>query len=110
MTTRVHHINKRNGVTYVYESTSYWDKGKKQPRNKQVCIGKLDPVSGELILSKRLQKGYIAPVLSTLTPEPAASDVALTRPGITEELFFAHKEFILEIYRSHFHSFPELLQ
>ncbi|KUK39575.1 MAG: Transposase IS4 family protein [Synergistales bacterium 54_24] len=43
MTYRVHHVNKRTGVTYVYEATSYWDKEKNQPRNKQVCIGKLDP-------------------------------------------------------------------
>lgn len=86
MTTRVHHINKRNGVTYVYESTSYWDKHKKQPRNKQVCIGKLDPVSGELILSKRFQKGYTAPVLCTLTPESAASDVALTLPEVISQI------------------------
>lgn len=51
---RVHHVNKTTGVTYVYESTSYWDKAKKQPRNKQICIGKLDPISGTFIPSKRL--------------------------------------------------------
>jgi transposase len=41
--------NKRNGVTYVYDSTSYWDKEKKQPRNKRVCIGKLDSKTGEIV-------------------------------------------------------------
>ena len=51
---RVNYVNKRTGVTYVYESISYWDKKKKQPRNKRVCIGKHDPVSGEFIPSKRL--------------------------------------------------------
>lgn len=30
------------GITYVYESKSYWDKEKKQPRNKRKLIGKLD--------------------------------------------------------------------
>lgn len=34
--------NKRSGVTYVYESESYWDKEKKQPRSKRILIGKLD--------------------------------------------------------------------
>lgn len=53
MTYRVHHYNKKNGVTYVYEAVSIWDKEKKAPRNKQVCIGKLDPATGELIPSKR---------------------------------------------------------
>ena len=46
--------NKRNGVTYVYESTNYWDKEKKQSRSKRVCIGKLDPDTNEIIYSKRL--------------------------------------------------------
>jgi len=54
MPCRVNHINKITGVTYVYESVSAWDKDKKQSRNKQVCIGKLDPVSGEFIPSNRL--------------------------------------------------------
>ncbi|WP_168735528.1 hypothetical protein [Cohnella fermenti] len=45
MTYRVHHYNKKNGVTYVYEAVSVWDKEKKAPRNKQVCIGKLDPAT-----------------------------------------------------------------
>ena len=56
MTTRIKHYNKNTGVTYVYESTSYWDKKLKQPRNKQVCIGKLDE-NGKFVLSKRLRKG-----------------------------------------------------
>ena len=47
--------NKKNGVTYVYESSGYWDKEKKQARNRRVCIGKLDPDTGKLIPSKRQQ-------------------------------------------------------
>lgn len=45
--------NKKNGTTYVYESTNYWDKEKKKSRSKRVCIGKLDE-AGNLIPSKRL--------------------------------------------------------
>src|SRR5690554_4950077 len=54
MAYRVHHYNKKNGVTYVYEAVSVWDKEKKTSTNKQVCIGKLDPKTGEMIPSKRL--------------------------------------------------------
>lgn len=54
MTKRVTHINKNTGVGYVYEYISYWDKEKKQGRNKQVCIGKIDPESGDFVPSKRL--------------------------------------------------------
>lgn len=45
--------NKKNGITYVYESTGYWDKEKKQARNNRTCIGKLDPVTGKIIPSKK---------------------------------------------------------
>ncbi len=53
---RVHLKNKKNGITYVYESTGYWDKEKQQARNHRKCIGKLDPVTGEFIPSKRLKE------------------------------------------------------
>jgi len=29
----------KNGITYVYESTSYWDSEKKQPCSKRRLIG-----------------------------------------------------------------------
>ncbi len=54
MACRVNKINKITGVTYVYESVSYWDKKLKQPRNKRICIGKIEPVSGAFVPSKRL--------------------------------------------------------
>jgi hypothetical protein len=53
MVCRTHQRNKSTGITYVYESSSYWDPVKKQPRNKKVCIGKIDNV-GQFIPSKRL--------------------------------------------------------
>ena len=34
--------DKRSGTVYVYESESYWDKEKGQPRNTRKLIGKLD--------------------------------------------------------------------
>ena len=42
-------FNKRTGVTYVYESESYWDKEKKQPRSKRKLIGKIDEQTGEIV-------------------------------------------------------------
>ena len=39
--------NKNNGITYVYESKSLWNKEKQQSRSSRVCIGKLDPVTGK---------------------------------------------------------------
>ncbi len=45
--------NKKSGITYVYESESYWDKEKKQPRNKRKLIGKIDPETGEIIPTRK---------------------------------------------------------
>lgn len=55
MSCRINLVNKKTGVTYVYESTSFRDKENKLPLNKRICIGKLDPISGTLIPSKRLR-------------------------------------------------------
>lgn len=54
MAYRVNHYDKKTGITYVYEAVSYWDKEKKRPANKQVCVGKLDKDTGAFIPSKRL--------------------------------------------------------
>ena len=35
--------------TYVYESESYWDKEKKQPRSRRRLIGKIDEETGEIV-------------------------------------------------------------
>ncbi len=56
MASLTHHHNKKTGVTYVYSVTSYWDKEKKAPRNRQVCIGKLDKTTGEVIPTARKHK------------------------------------------------------
>ena len=45
----VKQLDKRSGITYVYESVSYWDKEKKQPRSKRTLIGRLDPTTGEIV-------------------------------------------------------------
>ena len=37
----VYQTNKKTGVTYVYESVSFWDKEKKQSRARRKLIGKL---------------------------------------------------------------------
>jgi len=44
---------KPNGAAYLYAVESYWDKDKKQARNKQVCLGRLDEETGEVIPSDR---------------------------------------------------------
>ena len=45
----IHQFDKRSGITYAYESFSYWDKEKKMTRAKRKLIGRVDPVSGEIV-------------------------------------------------------------
>lgn len=45
----IHQKDKRSGITYAYESTSHWDKDKKQSRCKRTLIGRVDDVTGEII-------------------------------------------------------------
>lgn len=45
----IHQHDKRSGITYVYESKSYWDKDKKTSRAKRTLIGRLVPETGEII-------------------------------------------------------------
>lgn len=81
MAFRISHLNKKTGVTYVYESVSFWDKEKKQSRNKQVCIGKLDPATKEYIPSKRLQAGVPNAVSAPTNEDHLPSKVTATIVG-----------------------------
>jgi len=42
-------LDKRSGITYVYESSAYWDKEKGQSRAHRILIGKINPATGEMI-------------------------------------------------------------
>ena len=53
----VFQTNKKTGVKYAYESVSYWDPDKKQPRSRRKYIGKVDPETGEIIYSNRTATG-----------------------------------------------------
>jgi len=45
----IHQKDKRSGITYAYESVSYWDKEKKQSRAKRKLIGRVDKVTGKIV-------------------------------------------------------------
>ena len=88
MACKVNYVNKNTGITYVYESVSYWDKEKKQSRNKRVCVGKLEPITGELVPSKRLdpmpEKSVPQSSATTASAEIVGGSVVLD--AITERL------------------------
>ncbi len=65
-------LNKQTGVTYVYESESYWDKEKKQPRSRRKLIGKIDEEIGEIVPTGgrgRSKKKKADDISETLPPD-----------------------------------------
>ena len=71
---------------YVYDSVSYWDKEKQQPRSKRKLIGKLDPVTGEIIPTAG--RGRKAKTLSSSTstePKVNSSETAVKNPNISAD-------------------------
>mgnify|MGYP001069792312 CR=1 FL=1 len=45
--------DKRSGITYAYESHSYWDPEKKMTRAKRKLIGRVDPETGEIVRTEQ---------------------------------------------------------
>ena len=52
----IRQTNKKTGITYVIDSESYLDKEKQQPRSRRKIIGKIDPITGEVVPTNRHQK------------------------------------------------------
>ena len=86
MSCRINQLNKKNGVTYVYESESYWDKKKKQPRNKKTCVGKLDPTTQTFIPSRRLVPEQAAVRDPAVTATAEIVGVSIVLDAITDRL------------------------
>ena len=61
--------DKRSGITYVYDSKSYYDKEKKCSRAKRTLIGKIDPDTGEIIPTDGRNKRAKSKPVSTSASE-----------------------------------------
>jgi hypothetical protein len=80
--------NKKTGITYVYESESYWDKEKKQPRNRRKLIGKIDEQTGEIVPT-RGHRG------TEDTDTPPQTDAELLRSNGAYEKLIADQEVLI---------------
>lgn len=76
--------NKKTGITYVYESESYWDKEKQQPRNRRKLIGKIDPVTGTIVPTGKVGRKPspddpdLLPQVGSIKPEISAGHTNLS--------------------------------
>ena len=73
----VRSYNKKTGVTYVYESSSYWDKEAKMPRAHRRLIGKINPQTGEIVPTGKRgpkPKKQVVPDIEAAEDKPKLSD------------------------------------
>jgi hypothetical protein len=52
----IYQTNKKTGITYAYSNEAYWDKEKQQSRAKRTLLGKVDPVTGEIMPTRSYKK------------------------------------------------------
>ncbi len=52
----IRQYNKATGTTYIYDSVSWWVPELKQSRSKRVLIGKLDPVTGDIVPTRKTSR------------------------------------------------------
>ncbi|MEW5817004.1 MAG: IS1634 family transposase [Spirochaetota bacterium] len=72
MAATVYQTDKRSGITYAYESVSYWDKEKQQSRSTRTLIGRVDSETGEIVPTDgRCRKKNTPSVTSKRGPVPA---------------------------------------
>ena len=48
-----------NGTVYIYRSTSVWNSEKGYPIPKRTLVGKLDPTTGQIIPTRKQNRGNI---------------------------------------------------
>ena len=66
----IYQHDKRSGVTYAYDSKSYYDKEKKCSRAQRTLIGRVDPETGEIVPTDGRNKGA-----KSKPTEPAFTDI-----------------------------------
>ena len=69
----VYWTNKQTGIKYAYNNEAYWDRQKKQSRARRTLLGKVDPVTGEIVPTRPYKrKEKTAPAASiAVKPGPA---------------------------------------
>ena len=59
----VYQTDKRSGITYAYENQSFWDPELKRSKSKRKLIGRVDPVTKEILPTdgrcKKLSPTYV---------------------------------------------------
>lgn len=85
----IYQHDKRSGITYAYDSKSYYDKEKKCSRAKRTLIGRVDPDTGEIVPTDGRNKGAKS--------KPADSTPELDKDKLILELENENRQLKLQI-------------
>jgi len=71
----IYQQNKKSGVIYAYEDKPYWDTEKKQSRSRRTLIGKVDPLTGDIVPTRERK----VKEQSSQTPENQNNSIDVAR-------------------------------
>lgn len=81
----VYQTDKRTGAKYAYESVSYWDAEKQQPRSKRKYLGRVDPETGEIITGRRKKRSGAEIAAASDHKTDAGASVQSIAPDLLRE-------------------------
>lgn len=97
----IYQTDKRVGITYAYESESYWDKAKQQSRSRRKLVGRIDATSGEIVPTRKRKLPPLEPdAKRTFAGATYLFDTIVKELSLKEDLkqcFPEHSEQILSI-------------
>ena len=72
----IYQTNKKTGIKYAYESESYRDPVTKKPKSRRTYLGRVDPVTGEIIPKAESGKRNRASVSDSSIPDHVQDELA----------------------------------
>jgi len=84
----IYQTDKRSGITYAYENQSFWDSELKRSKSKRKLIGRVDPVTKEIIPTD----GRCKKLSPTYKSSPDDYELPKTMKGLKDEVFRLLKE------------------
>ena len=72
----IYQTNKKNGIKYAYKSESYRDPVTKKPKSKRTYLGRVDPVTDEIIPKAESGKRNRASISDSSIPDHIQEELA----------------------------------
>lgn len=71
----IYQTNKKTGIKYAYRSESYRDPKTKKPKSRRTYLGRVDPITNEIIPKADKGKRNRSPIVDESIPESIQSEL-----------------------------------